>query len=215
MAAISTIFCDVGGVILTDGWGHESRQRAAQLFQFDWEEFEGKHKPLAAPFDSGQITLDQYLTQTLFYKQRQFSKEQFFQFMKDQSISFPDRLELISAIAASGKYLLATLTNESFELEMFRIQKFSLGDYFQLYFASCFLGCRKPGREIYQNALCIAKNRDAGECVFIDDREGNLVVPRQLGMHTVHCTGTDQLATALIELGVAVVELDQIGSPTI
>ncbi len=34
---------DIGGVLLTNGWGHESRQKAAKVFGFDYEEMNILH----------------------------------------------------------------------------------------------------------------------------------------------------------------------------
>jgi putative hydrolase of the HAD superfamily len=201
MPPISTIFCDVGGVLLTDGWGHESRKLAAQTFQFDWEEFEALHHPLAEPLDSGLINVSYYLDQVLFYKERSFSRDQFFEFMKEQSKPFLDRLDVMSDVASSNKYLMATINNESIDLNLFRIQKFKLADHFKLFFSSCYMRCRKPGKEIFANALHIT-NKQPQECVFIDDRDENLKAPRDLGMQTIQCIDGKQLRAALVQLNI-------------
>ena len=201
MPEITTIFCDIGGVLLTDGWGHESRQLAAQRFHFDFEEFEQRHKPLAEQFDSGLITTVEYLNRTLFYRPRSFNQAEFMTFMREQSQPLTDRLEVIADIAASKKYLMATINNESIDLNLYRFDKFELDKYFSLFFSSCFMRCSKPKAPIYDNALSITQ-KNAKECIFIDDREANLVVPKQLGMRTVQCIDSLQLRRALVEFGV-------------
>ncbi len=35
-APITTLFLDVGGVLLTDGWSHCVRKRAAMKFTMEW-----------------------------------------------------------------------------------------------------------------------------------------------------------------------------------
>lgn len=121
--------------------------------------------------------------------------------MRSQSEAFPDTLSVIAEVAASKKYLMATINNESLELNHYRIDKFELYKHFSLFFTSCYMRCRKPDAPIYDNALCIVQ-KAARECVFIDDRDANLVVPKQLGMKTIHCTDAIQLQKSLADLGV-------------
>ena len=198
---ITTVFCDVGGVLLTDGWGHVSRQLAAKHFNFDYEEFEKRHKPLAEDFDCGLINSIDYLNQTLFYRPRAFNQSEFMEFMRAQSEPFLDRLEVMAEVAESKKYLMATINNESLELNSYRINNFALYKYFSLFFSSCYMRCSKPKAPIYDNALCITQ-KTARECVFIDDREANLVVPKQLGMCTILCVDASQVRKELMDLGV-------------
>ncbi|CAN5634210.1 HAD family phosphatase [soil metagenome] len=198
---ITTVFCDVGGVLLTDGWGHQSRQLAAKHFNFDYEEFDKRHQPLAGDFDSGLLNAIDYLNQTLFYRPRAFNQSEFMEFMRSQSEPFLDRIEVIAEIAESKKYLMATINNESLDLNSYRINKFELYKYFSLFFSSCYMRCSKPQAPIYDNALCITQ-KTARECVFIDDREANLVVPKQLGMRTILCTEAGQVRKELMDLGV-------------
>src|SRR5438477_10520654 len=82
---ITTFFWDIGGVILTNGWDRESREERAATFRFDWEEFEDRHDLSFPAFDSGLITLNEYLDRTLFYRARSFSREEFTAFMFAQS----------------------------------------------------------------------------------------------------------------------------------
>ena len=70
MPKITTLFWDIGGVILTNGWDRESRKDAAATFHLDWEEFQDRHDLSFPAFDSGLITLNEYLDRTLFYRAR-------------------------------------------------------------------------------------------------------------------------------------------------
>jgi putative hydrolase of the HAD superfamily len=40
---ITTLFLDVGGVLLTNGWGHQSRALAAREFDLNVDELEDRH----------------------------------------------------------------------------------------------------------------------------------------------------------------------------
>ena len=68
MPEITTLFWDIGGVIITNGWDTAGRRRAAEMFHLDWEEFQDRHDLSFPAFDSGLITLNEYLDRTLFYR---------------------------------------------------------------------------------------------------------------------------------------------------
>ncbi len=198
---IKNIFSDVGGVLATNGWDHNSRRKAAEQFNLDYDEFESHHKKVADSFDEGLITLSQYLEATVFYAARSFTPDSFFTFMKTQSQPDSDALEVMKALKATGKYRLSTINNESSELNDFRIKQFGLSDYFDSFFSSCYMGLRKPEPEIYRRSLLIS-NCSAEDSVFIDDRQENLVAPKQLNMQTILFEDAQQLRDSLSALGV-------------
>lgn len=203
MSEITTTFWDVGGVILTNGWDHNSRRAAVQQFHLNWEEFEGRHELSFPAFDSGLISLQQYLDRTLFYCPRPFTREQFVSFMFEQSQEYPEARAVLDAVARSGKYLLAAINNEPLELNDYRIKKFALRRNFLLFFSSCYVHSRKPEEVIYRMALQVTQ-RPASECIFIDDRPLNLENPRRMGMNTVLYQNAAQLRSELQKYGVEV-----------
>jgi putative hydrolase of the HAD superfamily len=198
---IKNVFSDVGGVLATNGWDHHSRRKAAEQFHLDYDEFESYHQKVEESFDEGRITVSQYLNATVFYEARSFSADVFFAFMKTQSQPNSQVLELMKELKATGKYRLATINNESMELNNFRIKKFLLSDYFDSFFSSCYMGVRKPEPEIYRRALLIS-NCCAEDSVFIDDHEENLVAPKELNMQTILFSDGQQLRESLSALGV-------------
>ena len=60
-------------------------------------------------------------------------------------------------------------------------QKFDLFKSFDQIIFSCDVGLRKPDPRIYEITLQKLK-RDAGECVFIDDKKRNTDAAEKLGM---------------------------------
>jgi putative hydrolase of the HAD superfamily len=201
MAEITTMFWDIGGVLLSNGWDRDLRRQAVEHFGLDWEEFEDRHELVAGAFDAGRITLEEYLNRTLFYRSRNFSKADFREFMFSHVTSNPDTLSLLGEVARTRKYLLAALNNESLELNLYRIERFGLRQYFTVFFSSCFLGLRKPDEAIYRTALYITQ-RDHSQCVLIDDRAINLECASLLGMHAIHYQSAAQLREELKNLGV-------------
>ncbi len=203
MAEVTTLFFDVGGVILTNGWDRVSRKRAAEQFKLDWEDFQDRHELTFPAFESGQVTLDQYLERTIFYRARPFTREEFKEFMFSQSQPLPEPYALVERLAQSGKYLLATINNEPMEINQYRIERFKLRGIFTAFFSSCYVGARKPDETIYKFALRVTQ-RPPEECVFVDDRPLNLESAKALGMGTIHFQNAAQLRGDLARYGVEI-----------
>ena len=201
MPQISAIFWDLGGVLLSNAWDRQQRERALEEFHLDPVEFGDRHEMVVSSFERGKISLEDYLDRTVFYRERPFSRDAFKQFML--SLSQPDAaaLDLARGLAKSGKYFMATINNESIELNLYRIEKFGLREIFSLFVSSCFVGLRKPEAGIYKLALEITQ-RAPENCCFIDDRALNLDAAKRLGMNTIEKTSDEQLRQALKELGV-------------
>lgn len=201
MSAIRAIFWDVGGVLLTNAWDHTERATALEHFHLDQEEFRGRHELVVSSFERGRITLDEYLDRTVFYCERPFTRDAFRDYMFSLSKPLPGNLEFAQALCASGKYFMGTINNESRELNNFRIDKFGLRKIFRLFISSCFVGLRKPERDIYRMALETTQI-PADECCFIDDRALNLECAAKLGMQTIQMQNVEQLREGLAKLGV-------------
>jgi putative hydrolase of the HAD superfamily len=203
VAPITSLFWDIGGVILTNGWDHNSRMDATQAFGLDWEEFRERHDLSFPAFDAGQISLNQYLDRTLFYRPRSFSREEFTAFMFAQSKEYPETRAVLDDVSRKGKYYVASINNEPRELNDYRIEAFALRKDFQAFFSSCYLSARKPEETIYKIALEVSQ-RSPEASVFIDDRPLNLESPRRLGMHVIHHQNAKQLRADLQSLGIEV-----------
>src|SRR5579862_5760261 len=203
MPDVTALFWDVGGVILSNGWDRPDRAMAVKKFGLDWEEFEDRHELASPAYETGEITLDTYLQRTVFYRKRDFTKEEFTTFILAQSAELPESRAVLSDVAAAGKYLLCTINNEGLELNEHRIREFKLRREFKAFFSSCYLGIRKPNEGIYRLALEVTQRRPE-ECLFIDDRELNLECACQLRMRTIQFQNAAQLRQDLAANGVIV-----------
>jgi len=199
---ITTIFFDLGGVLLTDGWGHDSRRAAAEKFGLDWEEYSDRHEKVGHAIETNRMSLEQYLDRTIFYRPRDFSREEFRAFIFAQSQPKPESIEIVTQLAGSKKYFLATINNEILELNVYRLEHFGLRRYFPIFFSSCFLGLRKPDEAIYRLVLQVTQ-QTPDQCIFIDDREVNLECPRELGMSTILFRDVERLRSELQQAGVS------------
>ena len=202
MAKISALFWDVGGVLLSNAWGHEQRQQTLSQFGLDEVEFESRHEMLVSSFERGKITLQDYLERTIFYRPRSFTIEAFTKHMFSLSQPNPEALQLARELTRSGKYLMSTINNESKELNLFRIRTFGLREIFSLFVSSCFVGLRKPEEGIYRLALEITQ-RLPEECCFVDDRPLNLDSAAKLGMQIVQMKDATQLRHDFGKMGVS------------
>lgn len=182
---IKAVFMDIGGVLLTNGWGHESRQKAAKVFGFDYEEVNDLHNSIYNVFEIGSISLDEYLDTVLFDHPRDFTKAEFKQFMFDQSVELPDMLTWMKSWKNEFQLPLFALSNESRELNDYRIKKFNLHELFDGFFSSCYLGFRKPDPRIYKAGLEIAQVKPEA-CLYVDDRLLLINAGKKMGMSILH-----------------------------
>jgi len=200
LPTIRALFWDVGGVLLTNAWDRAQRTAALEHFHLDQDEFHDRHEMVVSSFERGKITLDEYIDRTVFYRTRPFSREEFRDYMFSLSQPVPEVLQFAQALSDSGKYFMGTINNESRELNCHRIEKFGLRKIFRLFVSSCFVGLRKPEKDIYRLALETTQI-PAAECCFIDDRPLNLECAVKLGMHTIEMQQIDQLRQDLSNLG--------------
>ncbi|HTZ57794.1 MAG TPA: HAD family phosphatase [Acidobacteriaceae bacterium] len=201
MIEISSILWDVGGVLLTNGWDHLERAAVLEQFGLESAPFEHRHEIANDPWEKGFMTADQYLAQTVFYEPRSFTPAAFLQAMKDRSLLLPNgAIRILQDLAASEEMELAMLNNEARELNDFRIERFELGRYFDVFFSSCYLGLRKPDRKFFELALDVLQ-RDPEEVAFIDDRAGNCDAAAALGIHAICYQDEAHCVQALEQLG--------------
>jgi len=201
VAEPTALFFDVGGVVLSNAWDRKTRERAIGQFGLDAEEFDSRHELVVHAWEMGQITLDEYLRRTVFYRSRAFTRDEFEAYLFGQSHEKPEAMAVIKRYAATRRWLMATVNNESLELNEFRIKKFKLREAFSIFLSSCYLGVRKPDEQMYRLALGITQRAPA-ESVFIDDRDINLEAAARLGTHVVHYRNPEQLVEELGRLGV-------------
>ncbi|MGC2637639.1 MAG: HAD family phosphatase [Acidobacteriaceae bacterium] len=208
MGGISTILWDVGGVLLTNGWDLQQRTEVVARLGLDLAEFERRHAEVDHPWEKDEISADEYLRRVVFYEPRTFTQGEFLDAIRNESNLLADSaIGILSELAASEHYVLATVNNESRVLNEFRLARFELLDRFDAFFSSCYLGLRKPDRRIYQIALDVLQ-RDPEETVFIDDRPENAAAAASLGIHAIRYTGSANLAEELARLGVRTAPAD-------
>ena len=199
MNTIRHVFFDIGGVLGSNGWDREQRDRAVERFKLDPQDFQCRHEEVVSEWEEGRITIDEYLYITVFWAARNFSREEFIDFMYSQSVPDEGVVSIARALTGHARYTLMTLNNEADELNRHRIEKFGISEIFEAFLSSCWLGVRKPTRKFYERGLGIAQARPASS-LFIDDRQQNITTASALGMNVVLFTSAAQLRSDLERL---------------
>jgi putative hydrolase of the HAD superfamily len=195
---ITTLFLDLGGVLLTNGWGRASRRLASETFQLDFADMDERHHLSFNTYEDGKLSLDQYLDQVIFHHPRSFSRDEFKAFMYAQSQPLPDMLKFVSALKARHQLRLIAVSNEGRELATYRVEKFGLRDFIDAFVVSSYVHYRKPDKDIYALALDIAQARP-DQVIYIDDRPLFVEVATTLGIRSIQHRSFEQTQAALSE----------------
>lgn len=182
--AITTLFLDIGGVLLTNGWDHIARHKAAETFQLNYEEMEERHHLSFDTYEEGKYSLDEYLQQVVFNQPRAFSVKDFKSFMFSRSRPFPDMLNLVQSLKAKYGLKTVAVSNEGREINAYRIQTFHLNQLIDTFVSSCYVHYRKPDPDIYRIALDISQSSPDG-VVYLDDRPLFVEMAISLGIHGI------------------------------
>lgn len=197
---ITTIFLDIGNVLLTNSWDRRVRLEAADKFGLDHGEMEERHHLTFDTYEEGKLSLEEYLQRVVFFEDRPFTREDFTAFMFAQSQPLPEMIELIKALKARFGLRIATVSNEGRELTNYRIKKFDLGSFVDFFLSSCFVHIRKPDIDLYRLALDCAQVLPE-QAVYVDDRPMFVEVARSLKIHGIHHQNHEATKAALACLG--------------
>ncbi|MCX5824174.1 MAG: HAD family phosphatase [Deltaproteobacteria bacterium] len=198
--AITCLFLDIGGVLLTDGWDHHARKRAATTFKLELAEMEERHHLTFETYEEGKLTLEEYLGLVVFYRKRSFTRVQFRRFIFAQSKPYPEMIELAAQLKVRHGLKIAVISNEARELNMYRIRKFKLDRFVDFFISSCFLHIRKPDADIFRLALDIAQV-PARQVVFIDNTPMFVQIAEGLGIRSILHTDYRSTCTKLASFG--------------
>ena len=202
---ITALFLDIGGVLLTNGWDHNMRARAADKFGLDYAEMNERHHLTFDTYEEGKLGLDEYLNRVVFYEKRSFSPEEFKRFMYAQSQPFPEMIELMSALKKRHSLRIAAVSNEGRELTTYRVQQFKLGALIDFFVSSCFVHYRKPDEDIFRITLDIAQV-SPDQVIYIDDRALFVEVARGLGIRGLLHKNCETTQKALETMGLSLAD---------
>lgn len=182
---INTLFLDIGGVLLTNGWDRQARLKAIEEFDLDAEEVNERHHLTFDTFEVGKLSLAEYLNRVIFYEKRKFTMNEFTTFMFEQSKPLPDMIEYIRKLKRKYNLKVTAVSNEGRELTEYRIKEFKLNEIFDAFVASSFVHFRKPDVDIYKIALDVSQVSPE-QVMYIDDRHMFVEVAASIGIRGIH-----------------------------
>ena len=200
---ITTLFLDIGGVLLTNGWDHQARLRAARNFKLDLAEMEDRHHLTFDTYEEGKLTLEEYFDRVVFYQKRPFSRALFRRFMFAQSKPYPEMIGLFARLKMRHKLKLVVVSNEARELNTHRIRTFNLARLVDFFVSSCFVHIRKPDADIFRLALDIAQT-PAQQVVYIENTPMFVQIAEGLGIRSILHTNYKSTRARLSESGLEI-----------
>ena len=196
---LKILFFDVGGILLSNGWGHESRKKAALQFGLDYAEVDALHNFIFNVYEIGSITLDEYLDTVIFNYPRDFVRQDFKDFMYSESVELPGMLQWLKDWKKDCGFRIISINNEGKELNDYRVQKFKLHKAFDAFISSCEVKMRKPDPGIFKLALGIAQ-ASPSQCVYFDDRVMFANAAQKFGIRSFHHTSFESTKEILENL---------------
>jgi putative hydrolase of the HAD superfamily len=197
---ITCVFLDIGGVLLTDGWGHRARKRAAKNFKLEFAEMEIRHQVTFDTYEEGKLTLEEYLARVVFYQKRPFTRAQFRRFMFAQSQPYPEMIELVRTLKVRYGLKIIVVSNEARELNAYRIGKFKLDRFVDCFVSSCYVHLRKPDADIFRLALDVAQT-PVQRIIYIENTPMFIEIAERLGIQSILHTDYESTCAKLASFG--------------
>ena len=208
MSSIRTIFWDIGGVLLSNGWDTDQRTRVLGSLGAEFLAYERRHPTENFYWERGRIDAESYFNRTLFKPRDAPPPKLDFTFddlwpkvCGESSFQYPESFDILVALKATGQFKLATLNNESIELNEYRLDHFGLRPQFDYFICSGFVNEMKPHPDIFRAAIRIS-GQPASTAVFIDDKQQNIDAALYHGMQGIRFESPAQLRSSLSKLGI-------------
>ena len=197
------MFVDIGGVLLTNGWDHRARKRAATHFKLDWAEMQERHELNFETHEEDKTTFKEYLDRVVFYQKRAFTRATFRRFMFAQSKPYAEMIGLVRNLKAKYGLKIIVVSNESRELNAYRIRQFKLDGFVDAFISSCFVRLRKPDADIFKLALDIAQT-PVREIIYIENTPMFVQVAEGLEIRSILHTDYKSTCVKLASFGLEV-----------
>ncbi len=181
---ITTLFVDIGGVLLTNGWGRALRKKTAEKFELDYLEMDQRHNLTYDTYELGKTSWDVYLQRIIFYKPRPFTIAEVKKWVLEEAKPFPEMISLVRKLREVHHLKIAVVSNEGRELATDRILRYHLHEFVDFFIVSSFVHFRKPDEDIYRVALDVAQVHPE-HVAYLEDRPMFVEVANSLGINGV------------------------------
>jgi FMN phosphatase YigB (HAD superfamily) len=202
--SIRTVFWDIGGVVLTNGWDPSQRARVLGRLGVDLAAYEEIHARANYYWERGLTTAEDFFRQTVMLPNPKLNLTFDWlwpQVCAESKVLHAEVLDLLAEMKLAGKWRLATLNNESRELNDHRLNAFKLRRLFDYFICSGYVHEMKPAAGIFQTAVDVS-GFPAACSLLIDDKQENCDAAAELGMKTIRFASPEQLREELTRYGI-------------
>jgi len=197
------LYCDIGGVLGTNGWDGPLRRKVCAHFGIDFEAIEPAHHLLFDSYERGYMNFEEYLARVFFSTPRDFRLEDVRDYTYNASVPWPENIDFFREVKAANGLKLGLISNEGQGIADYRAGKFGLRELADFIVISHFVHLRKPDREIWRLALNLAQAQPE-ESIYIDDREMFVGVAAEMGFSALQHVSLDRTRERLREFGLRV-----------
>ena len=137
-----------------------------------------------AAHEEGKVTFEEYLNRVVFYKKRPFTRAAVSALHVRAIETLPKMIEMVRNFKARYGLRIAAVSNESREVNAYRIRKFKLDGFVDTFISSCFVHARKPDVEMFRLALDIAQ-APACNVLYIENTPMFVQIAEGLGIRSI------------------------------
>ena len=195
--------CDIGGVLGTNGWDADLRQKVCRHFQVAPESIDERHRLMFDTYERGFVNFETYLRYVFFDSPRAFSLEELRDYIYAGSQPWPENIALFSRVKKANGLKLALISNEGQGITEHRVDTFGLRELADFMVVSHYVHMRKPDRQIWQLTLDLAQVK-ASESIYVDDRAPFAQVAADIGFAAFPHVSVDATREQFRKLGLAI-----------
>jgi putative hydrolase of the HAD superfamily len=200
----TTLFLEIGDVMLSNGWRHEPDIHADLPLQPYSVEMDDQLRLNRITREQGKLTLSEYLNRVVFFKKRSSTSDQFREFMYTQTTPNSEMIDFLKELEEHYKLKITLVNNEGTVLNEYRIKKFRLNQFVDFFISSCFVHTRKPDTDVFRLALDI-EQVPVEQVVDIEDLKMFVDVAGTMGIRSVrhknYLSTSDVMSTMGLMLG--------------
>jgi putative hydrolase of the HAD superfamily len=170
----------------------------------DLEAYELMHERANYYWERGLVTAEDFFRQTVLLPNPKLNLTFDWlwpQVCAESKVLHPECLDILAEMKQANHWRLATLNNESRELNEHRLSAFKLRCLFDYFICSGYVHEMKPAAGIFRTAVDVS-GFPAYKALLIDDKEENCAAAAEVGMQTILFQSPQQLREELAALGI-------------
>jgi putative hydrolase of the HAD superfamily len=179
----TTLFCDIGGVLITNPWTLIAKQLSNE-YRINRQIVHDRLLVLTDAFDKNQLTLRAFHRHLSNSFAKPIPYRHFEQLVVSSSLrKVPAVWNSVRDLKNSAEISVFAISNISKPVWNSLQRKYGIASLFDNAILSYRVGVTKPDQRIFRFALGETKSRPQ-ECVLLDDSAGNISVAKAMGLKT-------------------------------